>query len=192
MSSKPEPSSLTPAIKRVSVAFRIAGTISFWAQLVLAIVSTLVVIFAVFSLSARSSEGNPGTGFGLFFAIAGLLLIYAGAYWAFSYIRLSKQLKSPNAKVRPTPRDAIAALRIGLLINLVGMLLTLLGGQAIVGALLAKSLSQPQGGAIFAERVTQFVQPLDIFLVQANINTILAHFIGVVASLWLIRTMSRQ
>jgi amino acid transporter len=192
MSSQLEPYALPPAVRRVASAFRITGLISFWAQLVLAVVSTIVLIFAAFNLGNRSDSPNPGTSVGVFFAFFGLVLLYAGVYWAFSYIRLSRRLQAVDPKNRPKPRDATQALRIGLTINLIGMLLTLLGAQAIVGSLLAKSLSQPQGTAIFAERFTQFVQPLDIFIVQANTNTVLAHFIGVVASLWLIRAMSRQ
>lgn len=192
MSGQVESYSLPPAVRRVASDFRLAGVISFWSQLILAIVSTLVLLFAIFSFNTRNSGGNPGTGAGLFLVICGLVTLYVGAYWAFSYIRLSKRLRMAEPRNRPKPRDATQALRVGLIINLAGMLLTILGGEAIIGALLAKSLSQPQGGAIFAERLTQFVQPLDIFVVQANINIILAHFCGVVASIWLIWRVNRQ
>lgn len=194
MSSQVESYSLPPAVRRVASDFRLAGTISFWTQLILAIVSTLVLLFAVFSFNSRGTGSgvNPGTDTGLFLAICGLVTLYVGAYWAFSYTRLSKRLRQADPRNRPKPRDATQALRLGLIVNLVGMFLTILGGEAIIGALLAKSLAQPQGGAIFAERLTQFVQPLDIFVVQANINVILAHFCGVVASIWLIWRVNRQ
>lgn len=194
MRSPSDSYSLPPAVRRVASAFRLTGLISFWAQLILAVVSTLVLLFASFSLTARAA-GNVSSGSGaipgLFLAVLGLLALYGGAYWAFSYIQISRKLKSPDSRTRPRRSDATQKLRLGLIINLVGMLFTLLGIQSTVGALLAKSLAQPQGGAIFAERITQFVQPLDIFIVQANTNIILAHFIGVVASLWLIRSMNR-
>lgn len=193
MSSQIESFALPPAVRRIASAFRITGHISFWAQLVLGVVSTFILLFAGFSLNNPANAANPGTGFGLLFAAAGIAMVFAGAYWSFfSYIRLSRLLRSADAKRRPKPKDATQSLRIGLSINLLGMLFTLLGGQAITGVLLGKAISQPQGGAIFAERLTQFVQAADILMVQANINTILAHFVGIVASLWLIRTMSRQ
>lgn len=182
---------LPPALRRVAVAFRSAGWIGFWVQIVLAVVSTLVLLFAITSLSARSGGGNPGTGAGFLFAIVGVVALYIGAYWSFRYTRLSRQLRTPDAKVRPKRGDAIQAIRIGLLINLTGMLSTLLGAQSIVGTLLAKSLSQSQGVTIY-ERPAQLIQSLDIFIVQANTNTIFAHFVGIVASLWLVRCMSRQ
>ncbi|MBE9180790.1 DUF3611 family protein [Oculatella sp. LEGE 06141] len=190
MSSKSDSYTLPPAVRRVVSAFRIAGWVGFWGQLVLAIISSLVLLFAVSSLTGRGAN-NAGTGAGFFFAICGLILLYAGAYWSFRYTRLSRQLRTSNAQARPKRGDAIQAVRIGLSINLVGMLLTLLGAQAIVGLLLAKSLSQPQGAIYSAERTTQFVQSLDIFVVQANTNTVLAHFVGLAASLWLVRCLSR-
>ncbi|MEM6590378.1 MAG: DUF3611 family protein [Cyanobacteria bacterium P01_C01_bin.73] len=186
--------SLPPAIRRIANAFRRWGWVSFWTQAVLAVVSSLVLLFSVASLNVRSGgQGNPGTGAGLVLAVAGLVALYIGTYWAYRYTRLAKQLRTANPDKRPKPKDAMQVLQIGLIISLIGMLLTLLGGEAIIGALLAKSLSQPQGTPFFnAGNVTQFVQPLDIFIVQANINTIAAHFVAIVASLWLSRAVNRQ
>ena len=70
------------------------------------------------------------------------------------------------------------------------MLLTILGAQAIVGSLVAKSFSQ--GIGIFTGSFQRFINPLDIFLVQANTNTIMAHFIGLLATLGILRTADRQ
>lgn len=193
-SSKVDSYSLPPAVRRVSKAFQVAGWLGFWVQIVLAVVSTLVLLFANASLTIRPGGINPGTSAGVFFAVCGLLALYSGAYWSFRYTRLSQQLRTADAKARPKRGDAVQALRIGLLINLIGMLLTLLGAQAIVGALLAKSLAQPQGATIFnnPESLSRLIQPLDIFIVQANTNTLTAHFAGVLASLGLVRAMNRQ
>jgi Protein of unknown function (DUF3611) len=70
------------------------------------------------------------------------------------------------------------------------MLLTIIGCQAIVGSLIGKSVAQV--GGIFSGNLSKFVTPLDVFIVQANINTILAHFVGVIATLWLIQVMGRK
>jgi hypothetical protein len=192
-SSNPE-SYVPPAVRRVATAFRLAGWVGFWVQIVLGIISALVLLFATTSLSVRSgTASNPGTGAGLLFAVVGVGVLFGGAYWSFRYTRLSRQLRSANAKVRPKRGDAIQAVRIGLIINLVGMLITLIGAQAIVGSLLAKSLAQPQGGAIYNPgQLREFIQSLDIFIVQANTNTVTAHFAGVLASLWLVRSLNRQ
>lgn len=190
MAGKLDSYSLPPAVRRIAATFRMTGWISFWAQLVLGIISGIVTIFASRSLQ---TSNNPGAGFGFFFAVLGVLFLFLGAFWGFRYTRLARRLQTADARSRPKPADVIQALRLGLIINLVGMLLTLLGAQAIVGSLLAKSLAQPQGGAIYElGRTSQYIQSLDIFIVQANTNTVLAHFVGIVASLWLVRCMSRQ
>lgn len=186
--------SLPPAVRRIAESFRIVGWISFWVQIVLAVVASGILLFASFSVSARSAGGgNPGTGVGLLLAGLGLLGVYAGAFWAFRYTRLGQKLRSRDAQKRPSPKDAIQALRLGLMITLVGMLLTLLGGQALIGALLAKALAQPQGGAaIFnPNNINQYVEAFDIFIVQANTNTLLAHFTALSATLWLLKTINR-
>lgn len=187
--------SLPPAVRRIASTFRWMGWVSLWFQVVLGIISSLVLLFAVASISIRSGSGgsNPGTSAGLFLAVVGLLGVYFGAFWAFRYTRLARSLRSRDAAKRPKPKDMMQALKLGLLINLGGMLVSLLGAQAIVGFLLAKALSQPQGAAVFggAASINQFVQPLDIFVVQASTNILLAHFGGIAATLWLFRTMNR-
>ncbi|NET32316.1 MAG: DUF3611 family protein [Cyanothece sp. SIO1E1] len=181
--------SLPPAVRRIATSFRIFGWVSFWVQIVLAVVASLVLLFA----SLNENADNPATGFGLFFATCGLVTLYLGVFWAFRYTRLAKRLKGSGSGPRPKPKDAMQALRLGLIINLVGMLLTLMGAEAIVGALLAKSLAQPQGVGLFNSRnITQFIQSLDIFLVQANTHTLVAHFVGIVASLFLVQSVNRQ
>jgi hypothetical protein len=86
------------------------------------------------------------------------------------------------------------AIRIGILINLVGMGLTLLGAEQIVGGLAIKVLTQqqtaispfsPQLGAL-----VQTVEPLDILVVQANTNTLFSHFCSLTSLLYLTRWTS--
>lgn len=193
MANKIASNSLPPAVQRVASSFRTAGWLSFWAQIILAAISGAVLSFAGLSRGGTAQAGappNPGVGGGIFFAVCGLVALFTGAYFAFSYTRLARKLKTPDAQSRPKPGDLIRTLRLGLLVNLLGTLLTLLGAQAIVGALLVKSLSQV--GGIFSGNLSKFVTPLDVFLVQANINTLMAHFVGIVATLWLIQVMNRK
>lgn len=185
--------SLPPAVRRIANSFRLVGWISFWTQVVLGAITTVILLFSSLSPARAAGIVNPGTGAGLLFASLGLFAVYASAFWAFRYTRIGRGLRSRDTSRRPTPKTAIQALRIGLIISLAGMLLTLMGGQALIGALLAKSLSQPQGGAaIFDPRsLNRYVETFDIFIVQANSNTLLAHFTSIVATLWLLRTVNR-
>lgn len=185
---------LPPAVRRIAGSFRIVGWVSFWVQAVLAVISSLVLLFALVNLGARSGSGggNPGTGVGLLFAALGLVAVYLSAFWAFRYTRLGRRLRSPDSARRPSPKDALQALRLGTMISMAGMLITLFGGQALIGSLLAKALAQPQGGTVFVPgNINQYVEAFDIFVVQANTNTLLAHFVSLAATLWLLRTVNR-
>jgi hypothetical protein len=184
---------LPPAVRRIAGNFRLVGWISFWIQIVLGVVAGGILMFASATFGNRGNGApDPGTGAGLFLASAGLIAVFISAYWAFRYTRLGGRLRGRDASQRPSPKDAIQVLRIGLIISLAGMLITLFGGQALIGALLAKALTQPQGGAVFTPgNINQYVEAFDIFIVQANTNTLLAHFAALAGTLWLFRVVNR-
>lgn len=195
MSSNLDRSSLPAAVQRIAQSFRMTGWISFWIQIVLAVISSFVLIFSTLILqsetqSPEQNATNPGAGAGVALAILGVVSLYLGIYWAFRYTRFSRRLKTSDQP--PTPRNLMDAIRIGLIINMVGMFVTLLGAEALIGSLFAKALAQPQSGGAFYERITQAIQPIDILIVQANTNTVLAHFVGLAGSLWLLRSMNRS
>ncbi|HEY9698183.1 MAG TPA: DUF3611 family protein [Trichocoleus sp.] len=188
----------SPAIQRVAGALRIIGWGSFWAQVVLGVISAIVLLVAGSSLGssrpnpanpASAAATNPGTGTGLFLAFLGIVALGGSIYWAFRYTRLARKLKSANAADRPKRGDAIQTLQIGVLINLGGLLVAVLGAQAISGSLLLKSFAQ--GFTIFAGNALNFITPLDLLVVQANTNTILAHLIGLGSTLLILRSINR-
>ncbi|QIZ71364.1 DUF3611 family protein [Oxynema aestuarii] len=187
---------LPPTVRRVIPALRRVGWISFWVQLVLAVVAGLIFLFSIPLAIPRDSPTtvtrNPGAGPGTFFAVLGLVALGISIYWAFRYTRLAKQLEATNPNLRPKKADTVKLIRRGLMVNLVGMLLALLGAEAINGTLLAKSLSSQ--GIVFSDpsALSRFIQPLDIFLVLGNTHTIVAHFAGLVTALWLLNWIDRQ
>ena len=189
----------SPAIQRVAGAFRIIGWASFWVQVVLGVISAIILLVASSNLGAprpnpanpaAAAAANPGTGTGLFLAFLGIVALGGSIYWAFRYTRLSRKLKTANAADRPKRGDAIQTLQIGILINLGGLLVTVLGAQAISGSLLLKSFAQ--GFTIFAGSALNFITPLDLLVVQANTNTILAHLLGLGATLLILRSINRS
>ncbi|MFM7471579.1 MAG: DUF3611 family protein [Nodosilinea sp. LVE1205-7] len=185
---------LPPAVRRIANAFGLIGWLSFWSQVVLATIASLVLLFGIANLSSGSGGvSNPGTGPGLSLTALGLIAVYLSTYWAFSYTRLARRLRSRDGARRPSPKEAMQALRLGIIISMVGMLVTLFGSNALVGSLLAKALIQPQGAAVFVPggAMGQYVRPFDIFVVQGNTIILLAHFIFLAATLWLLRTLNR-
>jgi hypothetical protein len=192
MRDKSDSQSPPSALQQIAVTFRLAGWIGFWIQLVLGVVSTLVLLlFSIFSQRGGSPSNNPGTGFGIFLAVCGLITLGAGIYCAFRYTRIGNQLQSSNPNNRPRKSETIQVLRLGLMVNLVGMLLTLLGAQAIVGTLVARSIS-PQAQTTQLFDPNRIISGLDMLVVQANTNTVAAHFAGILCSLWLLNRVNRQ
>ena len=196
MTNQLDTDKLPAAVQRVAFALRTVGWVSFWVQLVLAVVAAIILLFAIpFAIPSTTAAGNStsaGTGGGVFFAICGLLVLGYSVFRAFRFTRLSRQLRSTTNAVRPKKADTIKQVQFTLVSNLVGMLLTLVGAEAISGTLLAKSLAQPQALFGAAVDVGKFIQPLDIFVVLANTHATVAHFVGIVGTLWLLDRIHKQ
>lgn len=182
----------SPTVQQIAKSFRLTGWVSFWAQLVLTVVSTITLIFAVAAgRSAGSSASNPGTGVGGILTVLGLGLLGFNMFWALSrYVSYGRRLGSDKT-VRPKKSEAVQAIRFGLGISLVGMLLAILGAETVVGLLVSKALSQGIGGGFVNTDPSRFIQPADTFVVQASINVILAQFVGIVSALWLLNQMNK-
>ncbi|MEM9217691.1 MAG: DUF3611 family protein, partial [Cyanobacteria bacterium P01_F01_bin.150] len=129
---------------------------------------------------------------GFLFAAIALIILYAGTFWAFRYTRISRKLRARDGRERPKPAAVIRALKLGLIINLAGTFAALLGDGAWTGALMAKAFAQGPGQIGVPQSITQTIQGLDILVIQAIVIIQLAHFIGLVASLWLVQSMGRQ
>ncbi|MFN6566576.1 hypothetical protein A6770_13350 [Nostoc minutum NIES-26] len=191
MSQTPDAPSSSSNLRAIAQTFRLIGWISFWIQLVLGVVSGIIVLlFAIFSQRAGSPSNNPGTGFGVFLAVCGLIVLGGGIYLAYRYTRIGNQLQSSNPSNRPRKSETVQVLRLGLWVNLAGTLVTLLGAQAIVGTLVARSIS-PQAITTQFFDPTRIISGLDMLVVQANTNTVSAHFAGLVATLWLLNRINK-
>lgn len=184
MSNLSDSSSLPPAVEKVAKTLKIGGWACFWIQIVLAVISALILLFAFFSL--QTSEANPGSGGGLFFGLLGLGALGFSIYLAFGYPRLGRKLRSPTPSLRPTRADTTKQVRMALISNMLGMVFTVIGAQAFNGVLFAKALSQPQLFINTAANSGDLIQPLDILLVLGNTHTITAHFVGIAAAIWLL------
>jgi len=191
----PESKSPTLTVQQIAQSFRRAGWIGFWIQVVLSVIASSILLFAGFStqISATNNNNRPaaGTGFGLVFAVLGLVLLGISIYWAFRYTRMGRQLGATDPVARPRRSETVQMLKVGLVVNLVGMLLTLVGAFALIGGLLAKLAAQPQGATFALNNPRDLVQALDIFVVQANTNIMAGQFTGVVVSLWLLNRVTR-
>lgn len=122
-------------------------------------------------------------GIGIFWAVCGLIVLLPNLYFAFRWTRFARRLRQPNVAVHPSKAFVLQVLRWGVIIGLIGMLITILGEGSSLGVILAKSIAQPQGVAIYDP--VRVIRSVDVFVAMANFNGITAHFIGAAASLGL-------
>lgn len=174
-----------PTKRRFAAAFQIVRPISFWIQLALGAVSGLALLLAVFSRNLTVQAAvNPIMSFGVFLGIVGIVVLCLRLYWMFRYRRLAKLLQSPNRELHPSKTDVIHVLQFGLIVSLIGLFLAFLASELTLTVVVAKVIAVPPG--IAAYPVTNFIRPLDMFAVLANVTLIGAHFFGGITSLGLI------
>jgi hypothetical protein len=189
MNNKPEVSSSLPlAVKRASSALKVGGNFGLWVQSILGVVSVGTLVVASPNL-VGDRNATPATATGVFFAVGGVIALAISVYFSYRYTQISRRLATSDANSRPSRAVILRQLRISLIVNLVGLLLTLLGAQAIVGVVLIKSLSEPPSSVV-AQR-QQFVSSIDLLVIQGNVNIIAAHFAGIISSLWLTERLNK-
>ncbi|AFY47687.1 Protein of unknown function (DUF3611) [Nostoc sp. PCC 7524] len=179
----------SPKLHGIANTIRLTGWITFWVQLTLVVVSGLALLFAATGRDF-ADQPNTGLGLGIFWAIAGVIALLFSVYWDFRYTRIGRSLDNPNPSLHPSKADTTRAIRLGILVGLVGILLTLLGSGATLAVFIAKSISQPPGVAITDPN--KIIRALDVFVMVANVNGIAAHFIGAVASMWLLEKVHQN
>ncbi|CAM6013063.1 unnamed protein product [Sphagnum balticum] len=182
-----ERSLVTKRLEQTAAYFKRLGALSFWGQLVC---TTVAAVILAFSIVVTGAVTAPAT---LYLTAAGIAAAFLSVFWSFGYMRLAQRLRATaHDPAKAPPRaQVVKNLRNGILINILGMGAALLGMQATVGLLVAKALTS--SAAPFLQGPTAGYSPvlaLDVFLVQASSNTVLSHFLGLVFSLELLRSVS--
>ena len=205
MQTHAEETTIDDKLKRVANVLRWTGWASFWVQLILLAVTSLMLMLAISgrtfnraieptALGGRivtlNQGATPGIGIAIFWAGCGILALSFALFIAFRQTRLAKRLFNSNVVNHPQKSEVLQFLRWGAIVGLVGMFLTILGGGTSIGVLLSKSIAQPQGVAIY--NPTRIIRSLDIFVAAANMNGIAGHFVGTVTYLGLINWLNRE
>ena len=180
---------LSSTLRSVGVTFRLAGFISFWLKLVLAVISGVISLFAFSSRSLEDSGNaaaqNPTTGFGLLLVVLGVIFLGASVFWSFRYIQWGRRFLRGPAEALPSKAATDRLLRFAIYTDLLGMFFTVVGGEWVAGILIGKSFSQ--GFAIFNPNPNRIIEPIDLLVIQSCINAMVGQFVGLVASLGLLQ-----
>jgi len=161
-----------------------ASWLAWWAQTILSVVSGVTIFFA--NAVKGAGQGNIIAN-GILLASVGLALSFINVFWTWGYSRMSSKLAT-DSDPKGQARKLRGVIKFGVIIALSGMLVTLFGAEQIVGTMVAKAIT---GSLLFSSTTAQGaatgmqLQALDIFVVQANTNTLLAHLASVINSLYI-------
>ena len=208
---------VNPLVQEASRMLKRTSWFSWWAQTILTVISCTILLFASNATKANRA-GNPPS---FFLSALGLTVSFLSILWTWGNgTRLSRRLLRDKSVVPPqtssaqeqrqqqrppnsrqgqkspflpaTPGELLRrAIRVQVSLNLVGLFLTLLAAEEIVGSLALKVLTAGStfgnvyGAAAGATTPVGFVQPLDVLIVQANTNILLSHFASLTCSLYL-------
>lgn len=179
--------SLPPAIRRIAANFKRIGWASVWVQTVIGVIASILFVFNALEPNAGFSSASADL-----FTTIGLLTIFVSAFWGFRYVLLGRKLSTTNPDLRPKPKDAIRAIRIGISISLIGMLITIFGAEVVIADLWTRSLRQVATFGALSQDSSAFINAADIAVVFSVINAIFAHYVGLCASIWLEYVTNRQ
>lgn len=176
-------------LERTAGHFKRFGSLGFWGQLVCTVVAAVILAFSVVITGQATSPVS------IYLTAGGIAAAFLSVFWSFGYIRLAQKLRETiGTPTKAPPRaQVVKNLRNGIIINLLGMGATLLGLQATVGVLVAKALTS--SSTPYLQGAPSGYSPvlaLDVFLVQASGNAILSHFLGLLFSLELLRSVTLQ
>lgn len=179
---------IPPTVIKISSALKRAGTIGFWVQLVLGVIGAVTLLLAT-PILLQNSQKTEGSQFGILCAILGLILLGISIYISIVYGRIARKLQNPDSTARPKKTQTLKTIKIGLIVNLVGTLIAIIGAETLVGLALAKSLAR--GQITLSTNPSEFVNSIDLLIIQANTNTIMGNFAGVINSLWLLNRITK-
>ena len=189
------------SLKKLGTSFTIWGLFGFWIKAVLAVIAGLLALISLLPSGTNnpSTVNRPGipnvqvqapvdpsnSGLELALILCGVALLAASAYWSYRYILWGRRLKLSSSQNGPSKQDTLQLLKLGLGLDLLGMLFTLLVGEMSVGFLLYKSLTQTVN--FFNYRIG----PLDVIVIFACVHLAVGQYVGLLTSLYLIRRSSQ-
>ena len=176
----------------LSLGMRRMGWIRFWIQVVLGCVVVGVLIFNnVGSSLARNAERALGLGPGLSLTTLAFFFLLYSLWQGWLIVRTGRAL---NSDVRPTRGETSRLLKRGLIVDLLGLVLSSVGYQSLAGSLFVQASMQAPGiliGAGIAAMDNYPITSLEMLSVLSNTQVLFAHLLGLIFSLWLLQRIHR-
>lgn len=176
--------------QQTSTNFLIFGWLGFLFQLLIAIVTILLLLFAT-SGEQPAPGVVSGNESGIFWAKCGVASLFLTIALFFCNTLYAKKIKNKqDTELHARKNGVLHLLRFGLLSGFAGIFISILGVGESVQLLIAKTISQPPGIAITDP--SKIVRALDVFVLVSNFAIVIAHFVGIIISLWLLNRVARN
>ncbi len=185
-------------LQLIAAALRRLGWIRLWSQVVLGVVVVGVLLFNnIGGRLAANSARALGLGPGISLTTIAFLLLLWSIWQSWLVVRCGRALNSP---VRPSKGETSRLIKRGVLADLAGITLAVLGYQSLAGSLFVQASQQVPGffGAQIqsapgvAGRVIGLpITSIEMLAVLGNTQVLFAHLIGLWISLWLLQRVYR-
>jgi heme/copper-type cytochrome/quinol oxidase subunit 2 len=182
--SKGTPPAAEHAAKRVGWG----GWLAFWVQLITAAVMVVLLALTIMGRSVEEGDRTLWVGLSIVLAIASLIALLIGTYFAFRLTRTARQLLRPDPTPTPPPSTVQTQVSRALIVSITGLGIGLLGTEVSTLSLLAKALSNPQGAALATSE--SVLRGLDVLIILVNSGLALAHFCGQMTHYVVLRQVS--
>ncbi|MEB3199666.1 MAG: DUF3611 family protein [Synechococcaceae cyanobacterium] len=186
-------------LQRISAALRWSGWVRFWTQVVLGVVVVGVLLFNnIGGRLVANSARAIGLGPGISLTTLSFLVLLWCLWQSWLVVRCGRALASP---VRPSKGETARLLKRGLLADLVGLSLAVLGYQALAGSLFVQASQQVPG--FFGAQIQQApgtaarvvglpITSIEMLSVLGNTQVLFAHLLGLIGSLWMLQRIHRR
>jgi cytochrome b561 len=184
--TEPRPARLSLRRRGLAAQLQIFGAVGFWAQVCLGLVAILLLMVTAssnyYSQNQLKLPSELSWAQGVVWANLAAVVLVATILGFYFCTRLASGLRLGINPVgaQQHARRLIAGLTVGCSL---GLTLAILGTAFSIALLIAKTISQPPGIAITDPQT--IVRAVDVFVLLANFIIVVAHFIGILISLWI-------
>jgi hypothetical protein len=186
-------SKIDPVVKDAALILRRLSWFTWWSQLTLTTVSAITLLFARNVIEAQSGAIAAPSLPNFLLAGVSIGLSFFSIFWTWANRRLARRLLRKPTKPLQAATMLRKSITAGVTLNLFGMLTSLISAEQIVGALAIKVLTSAPARTTVAllESSSNYLQPLDILVVQASTNTLFSHFTSLAALLYMTRLLAK-
>ena len=181
----------------LSLGMRRIGWIRFWIQSALGIISAGILLF--YNVGGNLGKGSlkaAGLSSGLSITTLSFFILMYSLWHGWLIVKNARAL---NSQARPSRGETSRLIKRGVIVDLLGLVSSVVGYQALAGALTVQAASQVSGffgGPMMSARSTNVmptfpITSIEMLSVLSNTQILMAHLVGLICSLWFLQRIYR-